>query len=191
MTPVSATVEQLRFVELIEELRLGDSGAAERLFPLVYDELRRIARRLLHGGKPQTLQSTALVNEAFIRLAGKNLAIENRSHFFALSARAMRMVLVDEIRSRGRAKRGGNAAEVTFDSGVVPVQSNRGILQLHDALASLEKLDAKQASIVELHYFGGLGLPEIAVELKVSLSTVNRELRMAKAYLAREMTHAT
>jgi RNA polymerase sigma factor (TIGR02999 family) len=187
---MSATSAQVRFNQLVDQLRQGQHDAANALFPMVYDELRRIAARLLRAGAPQTLQSTALVNEAYIRLAGRDLSVENRNHFIALSARAMRMVLVDAIRNRGRAKRGGNPLEVTFESGIVPVQSSRGILQLHDALAALQNLDERQAQIVELHYFGGLALPEIADAMNISLSTVNRELRMAKAFLAREMSHA-
>jgi RNA polymerase sigma factor (TIGR02999 family) len=168
----------------------GDSGALERLTPLVYDELLRIARRYMRGRQAQTLQTTALVNEAYIRLmAAEDLSWRDRAHFFAVAAQMMRRILVDAARSRGAAKRGGDALRVTFSEDIgFPDSQDVNVLAIDDALSALEKLDARKARVVELRFFGGLSVEETAEILQISAHTVMRDWRLAKPWLAREVS---
>jgi RNA polymerase sigma factor (TIGR02999 family) len=161
------------------------------LMPLVYDELRRIAARYISRERPgQTLQATALVNEAFVRLAAERAReFQNRTHFLAIAALSMRQILVQRARSRAAAKRGGAPLRVTLDDAVMPGQQTPGIdvLALDEALTRLAELDPEQARIVELRYFGGLTVEETAEVVGVSPATVKRQWAMARAWLKRAL----
>lgn len=175
--------------QLLLAWRHGDSGALDRLLPLVYDELRALARRHMVGERPDhTLQTTALVHEAYLRLCGADVTWEGRVHFLAVAAQVMRRVLVDHARARRRAKRGGGAAPVTLDEAlVVSPEPAPDLVALDEGIARLSALDERKARVVELHYFGGLTYDETAAALGVSAATVDRELRLAKAWLYREL----
>jgi RNA polymerase sigma factor (TIGR02999 family) len=167
----------------------GDKQALEDLLPLVYDELRRQARRYLQQERPgHTLQSTALVHEAYLRLVDQNVSWQNRAHFFGIAAQMMRRILVDHARSRSAAKRGDGACRVTLDEGLVALeQRDLDIVALDDALANLAKIDPQQSKIVELRFFAGLSIEETSEVLHISPATVKRDWAMAKAWLHREM----
>ena len=169
----------------------GDQTALDKLVPLVYDELRRVARRYMNRESPgHLLQTTALVNEAYMRLIDANqVKWQNRAHFFAISARVMRRILVDFARRGAKLKRGGNAIEVSFDE-ALGVSAKRGadLVAIDDALTSLAELDPRQSQVVELRFFGGLKDNEIAEVLKVSHGTVRRDWRLARAWLHRELS---
>jgi RNA polymerase sigma factor (TIGR02999 family) len=168
----------------------GDEAALEKLTPLVYNELHRLARQYMRRERPgHTLQTSALVNEAFIRLIDwKNVKWQDRSHFFAVSARLMRRILVDFARSRNYAKRGGAARNVTLEeANVVSREKSADIVALNDALDSLARLNERQGRVVELRFFGGLELEEIAEVLEVSVGTVRRDWSLARAWLHREL----
>ena len=175
--------------QLLIEAGRGDQEAMDRLVPLVYRELHTIAHRCLRSASPgNTLQTTALIHEAYLRLVGSEAGYRDRVHFFALAARAMRMILVDSVRSRLRIKRGGGAGPVTLDEAAAAVQApGESLLALDQVLTRLSTFDARKANIVELHYFGGLSYDEIAAETGVSPATVHRELRLAKIWLANEL----
>lgn len=166
--------------------------ALEALMPLVHDELRRIARRCLFGQRANhSVQPTELVNEAFLRLAGvQGVNWQNRTHFMAMSARLMRRVLVDLARSRGAGKRGGGAVRVTFDEATTGIASNTDVIRLDDALQALGAEDDRKSRVVELRFFGGLTVDEIAAALQVSSKTVLRDWDFARAWLERELTRA-
>ena len=168
----------------------GDEHALDSLTPLVYDDLRRLARYLLKGERPEhTLQPTALVNEAYLKLAGRSkLLWKDRAHFFAIAARVMRRLLVDSARSRRRAKRGRGVTHLSLDEGLayVPEQSNE-ILELDTALTAFAAGYPRQARVVELRFFGGLSNQELAGILGISANTVIRDWDFAKAWLRREM----
>jgi len=176
--------------ELLSAWREGDSAALEQLIPLVYDELRRLADRYMRREQAShTLQATALVHEAYLRLAREqDRNWENRTHFFAVAAQIMRNLLVDHARSAKREKRGGNAVETQLDeaSGVINVNPD-DLLALDEALGRLAALDARAARIVELRYFVGLNNTEIAAVLKTSEKTVVRDWSAAKAWLQSEL----
>jgi RNA polymerase sigma factor (TIGR02999 family) len=169
----------------------GNPHAEEKLLPIVYDELRRrAAGHLRRDRRDHTLQPTALVHEAYLRLLGqREVDWQSRAHFFALASRMMRRVLVDHARARAAAKRPDGALRVTLDSDLAGIDP-RGcdLLLLDQALSELAHLDQRQGSIVELCYFGGLTEDEVAAAMSVSRSTVARELRSAKAWLYRRMT---
>jgi RNA polymerase sigma factor (TIGR02999 family) len=171
---------------LLSDWSHGNVAALEKLAPLVYDELRRLARRHMQGQRPDhTLQTTALVHEAYLRLADKARPdFANRSHFFAVAAKAMRQILVDQARAHQRQKRGAGAAKLELDeAALVAPQEPRAILDLNDALERLARLDSRKAQVVELRYFGGLKEDEIADVLKVSAVTVRRDWVFAKTWL--------
>jgi len=169
----------------------GDESALEGLTPLVYEELHRLAHHYMGRERTgHTLQTSALVNEAYIRLIDwKNVHWQNRAHFFAVSAQLMRRILVDFARSRGHAKRGGGALAVTLDEAAL-VSGDKGadIVALDEALVSLAELDARQSRVVELRFFGGLSIEETAEVLKVSPGTVRRDWSLARAWLHRELS---
>jgi RNA polymerase sigma-70 factor (ECF subfamily) len=170
----------------------GDQAALEQLMPLVYEELRRLAHQHMRRESPgHTLQTTALVNEAYFRLVGqKQVRWQNRAHFFAISAQLMRRILVDHARGRQYAKRGGGAQRVSLDGVAVVAQEQAAdLLALDEALRSLAAVDERKCRIVELRYFGGLGVEETAEALKLSPRTVMREWSMAKAWLYRALSH--
>jgi len=161
---------------------------------MVYDELRRVAHRHLSGQRPgHTLQTTALVNEAYLRLADQtNLRWQNRAHFFAVAAQAMRRILVSYARAQRSEKRGGGALKIELDeAALVSPEESKEILELHEALERLSTLDSRKAQVVELKYFGGLNYDEMAEVLKISSVTVRRDWRFAKAWLYTELQSAT
>ncbi|MBI1766088.1 MAG: sigma-70 family RNA polymerase sigma factor [Acidobacteria bacterium] len=168
----------------------GDEAALAQLMPLVYAELRQVAARHLRRQRPgHTLQTTALVNEAYLRLIDSSqVRWQNRAHFFAVSAQLMRRILVDFARSRQNLKRGGGAQQVSLDEALA-VAPERGadLLALDDALTRLAALNPRQAQVVELRYFGGLSEEESAEALKVSLRTVQRDWKLARLWLYREL----
>jgi RNA polymerase sigma factor (TIGR02999 family) len=174
---------------LIVQWRSGDPEALQALIPLVYKELRTVAHHYLRGERSgHTLQSTALVHEAYQRLACQNPGdIQNRAHFFAVAARLMRQILVDYARSRGAAKRGADCRIELDEALATQKEKTADVIALDDALIALSQRDAQQCHIVELRYFGGLTLQETAEVLDVSVTTVKREWNMAKAWLSREM----
>jgi RNA polymerase sigma factor (TIGR02999 family) len=167
----------------------GDRGALDRLTPIVYDELRRLASRYMRGERPgHSLQTTALVNEAYIRLVDyRGMRWQDRAHFFAVSAQLMRRILVDHAR-RHNLKRGGGVQHVSFED-TAEVGSNRAadLLALDDALDALARVDPRKVQVVEMRYFGGLSVEETADVLKVSPITVMRDWSTAKAWLYREL----
>ncbi|HET6842989.1 MAG TPA: sigma-70 family RNA polymerase sigma factor [Candidatus Angelobacter sp.] len=169
----------------------GDEHALDSLTPLVYDDLRHIASYILKGERPgHTLQPTALVNEAYLKLAGAaKIQLQDRKHFFAVAARAMRQILVDYARSRGREKRGGAMAFLPLDEALAmaPEQLSHDVLALDEALNRLAAKDPRKTRIVELRFFGGLSNEETAEILQISPNTVMRHWSMAKAWLRREM----
>lgn len=170
-----------------------DETALEQLFPLVYEELRRIAhRRMRDECAGHTLQTTALVNEAYIKLAAQQPGWQNRAHFFAISARVMREILIDYARARQRGKRGGGVRPLPFDEldegAVMPTELLPGLIDLDGALKRLAALDPRQGQIVELRYFGGLTVEETAEVLGTSAGTVAVEWRLARGWLKSELT---
>jgi len=177
--------------QLLVEWRKGDGGAFDKLVPLVYDELRRIAGRyMIRERADHTLQTTAVVNEAYLRLVGQqNIEWQNRAHFFAIAAQVMRHLLVDHARSRKYAKRGGDARQVTLDeAALISAGRNPDLLALDRALDKLAAIDERKSKIVELRYFGGLSVEETAEVLGLSAITIKREWGRAKAWLYRALT---
>jgi RNA polymerase sigma factor (TIGR02999 family) len=175
---------------LLHEWRRGDRAALDRLTPLVYDELRSLARRHLRGERHRlTLQPTALVHEAYLRLVGSGVPWEDRAHFFGVASRLMRQVLVDHARARQAKKRGGEATRVEL-TGVDPSSPLPAVdvLALHEALDRLAAVDATSERIVEMRYFGGLTVEETAEALSISPATVKRDWSAARAWLLREMS---
>ena len=177
--------------ELLVAWSDGDQAALEKLSPLVYDELHRLAHRYMRSERAgHTLQTTALVNEAYVRLIDwKNVRWQNRAHFFGVSAQLMRRILVDFARSRGYQKRRAGATVVTLDE-TAPISDEKGadLVALDEALVALAELDPRQAKVVELRFFGGLTNEEAAEVLKVSEGTVRRDWSLARAWLHRELT---
>ena len=170
---------------LLSAWQAGDQDALDQVSPFIYEELRRLARHYMGGEKPgHTLQTTGLVNEAFMRLVGGELDYQSRSHFFALAARMMRQILVDHARGRGREKRGGGQRNLTFDEAAhVDSHAPQTILEVDEALTRLASHDPRMAQGVELVYFGGLSSEETADVLGVSRSTLANDLKFAKAWL--------
>jgi RNA polymerase sigma factor (TIGR02999 family) len=172
-------------------MQQGDSAAADRLVPIVYRELRRIAAALMRSERADhTLQPTAVVHEALLRLMeGEPVSFENRSHFFALAARIMRRLLVDHARRRIAGKRGGEGMQqIEMEEGLaLTAEQSNDVLALHDALDQLEQLDERQARIVEMHYFAGNSVDEIASVVGVSDRTVKRELQTARLFLRQRL----
>jgi RNA polymerase sigma factor (TIGR02999 family) len=167
----------------------GDNAACEKLFPLVYDELRRLARRCLAGERPDhTLQSTALVHEAYLRLVDHSaVRSEDRVQFLAVAAQLMRRILVDHARMRYAAKRGGNCLTLALDDATLPQQREINLTALDDALHELSRIDPQQAQIVEVRFFAGLSTEETSQALGISPATVKRDWAMARAWPYREL----
>jgi len=168
----------------------GDQAALDELIPLVYDELRRMAGRYMRReSKGHTLQTSALVNEAYLRLVNqKSVQWQNRAHFFGVAAHLMRRILVDHARSRSRAKRGGGAQMVSLADQAVISKEVADVIALDDALKNLAEMDPRKSQIVEMKFFGGLTTEEVAEVLKVTSRTVEREWRKAKAWLNRAIS---
>jgi RNA polymerase sigma factor (TIGR02999 family) len=176
---------------LLDQYRDGQAEAFERLMELVYDDLRRLAAWQLQTERPgHTLQPTALVHEAYLKLAGQNpVEWQNKAHFFALAAQVMRHILVDHARARGRDKRGGGQVSVALDEALeLSHPSKPSLVELDEALSMLARQDARKSRIVELRYFGGLSIEETADVLEISPTTVRREWTLAKAWLRRELS---
>jgi len=176
--------------KILLDWKNGDQQAIARLTPIVYDELRRLAAHYLRDEHAAaTLQPTALVHEAYLRLVAQNMPDwECRSHFFGVAAHLMRQILVDHARKHRSAKRGDGAAIVTLDERLaVPVARSNEVIALDDALTSLAACDQRKAKVIELRYFAGLSVEETAQTLGVSVATVGREQRLAEAWLHREM----
>jgi len=177
--------------ELLQAWRQGDEHALEKLTPQVYRELHRAAKRCMKGERDgHTLQTTALINELYLRLTDlKRVDWQNRAHFFALCARQMRRILTDQARARQSHKRGGGAQPISLDvAPVVSAQSHPEVLAVDGALNALGKIDPRKSQVVELRFFGGLNVEETAEVLKVSPDTVVRDWRLAKAWLLRELS---
>jgi len=177
------------FTQLLTEWRSGHPQALERLTPLVYDELRRLARNYMRGERgSHTLQATAVVHEAFMRLIQANVALQDRGHFFALAARLMRRVLVDHAKSRGRQKRNlSNGDAIAQGTDELPL-ADFDVLALDDALEGLRRMEPHLAQVIELHYFGGLTYDQIAASMDISTATVHRQIRLARAWLLNEIS---
>ena len=176
---------------LLRAWRDGDQGAFDRLATIVYDDLLRMARRYMRNEQAgNTLQTTALVNEAYLRLVDvKNSGWRDRAQFFALAAQMMRRILVDAARARGAHKRGAGAVKINLDD--VPIlspQHEESIIALHDTLEEFSKMAPRQAKVVELRYFGGMNAEEIGEVMKISPRTIERDWEFAKAWLRREMS---
>jgi RNA polymerase sigma factor (TIGR02999 family) len=175
------------FTQLLTEWREGHPQALEQLTPLVYDELRRLARNYMKGERgSHTLQATAVVHEAFLRLVQANVTLQDRTHFFALASRLMRRVLVDHAKSRTRVKRWQGVREpVTEDT--IPPAAGFDVIALDEALESLQQMEPRLAQVIELHYFGGLTYDQIAEAGGASVATVHRDIRLARAWLLNEI----
>jgi RNA polymerase sigma-70 factor, ECF subfamily len=182
---------KLNVTQLLLDWSNGDKSALDRLTPLIYDELHRLANFYMRKQSPgHTLQATALVNEIYIKLINtKNVNWKDRAHFFAVAAQAMRQILIDHARSHKYAKRGGDARKVELDEVAIIAQEQAAILiALDDALKSLSVIDQRKSQIVELRFFGGLSIEETAEVMKISTPTIEREWRLAKAWLYRELS---
>ena len=182
-TPTRKPVTQLLY-----EWRAGNQEALNQLMPLVYDELRRLAGHYMKSERAShTLQPTALVNEAYIRLVGMEVSWQDRTHFFAVAGRLLRRILVDHAKLHRRDKRGGGLVRMTLDERLGAGGPDPDILALDDAITSLSAFDERKARLIELHFFGGLTYKEMAEALEVSQATVHRELRLAKAWLHHDL----
>ena len=184
------SVSPHRVTQLLQQWSQGDGSALVELTPLVYDELRRLAHHFMEGQSPDhTLQTTALVNEAYLRLADRtDPSWQSRAHFFAVAARAMRQILVSYARSNRAQKRGGGALKVELDeAAIVSPEQSKEIVDLHEALERLGTLDSRKAQVVELKFFGGLNYDEIAEVLKIARVTVRRDWEFARLWLYTEL----
>ncbi len=187
------TASSQEVTQLLVDWSNGDQAALDRLVPLVHEELRRLAHHHMRRERPgHTLQTTALLNEAYLRLVGqREVRWQSRAHFFAIAAQMMRRILVDYARKRRYAKRGGGACHVSLDeAAALSREPAAGLLSLDDALTGLESVDPQQSRVVELRYFGGLTVEETAEALGLSADKVKREWSTAKAWLYREMSEA-
>jgi RNA polymerase sigma factor (TIGR02999 family) len=183
------TPEQV--TQLLVDWGNGDRTALDRLIPLVYDELRRLARYYMRRERNGvTLQTTALVNEAYMRLVDqRDVRWQNRAHFFAIAAQLMRRILVDQARKRTNRKRGGDVRKVSLDEAAMVSQTRAAdLIALDEALVALEAMDERKSKVVELRFFGGLNIEETAEVMAISPATVQREWSMAKAWLYREIS---
>lgn len=178
--------------QLLVRSRNGDPAALDRLMPLVYDELRLIAGRYLRQERSgHTLQSTALVHEAYLRLVEQSTEWQNRAHFFGIAARIMRNLLVDHARCRLASKRGGAGLKLSLDEAIeLPKQREFHLVAVDDALTSLSRFDPQQSRIVELRFFAGLSIEETSEVLNISPSTVKRDWILAKTWISRELSGA-
>lgn len=171
--------------QLLNQWSGGDDKAGEQLTPIVYEELRRLARRIFSGERQgHTLQPTALVHEAYVKLIDADVTWQDRAHFYSLAARMMRRLLVNNANARGAEKRGGKAVRVTLvEDNVAGPSEEAGILALNEALESLAQIDERKSHLIELQYFGGLSQKEMEVVTGLSRSTIVRDLRLARAWV--------
>jgi RNA polymerase sigma factor (TIGR02999 family) len=182
-----------RPTELLLAWGRGETSAFDQLVPLVHEELRRLAQRhMARERRDHTLQASALVNEAYLRLIDlKQIQWQDRAHFFAMSARVMRRILIDFARAKRNEKRGAGAPKVTLDEGLLPpIETSHDLVALDDALHALAAVHPRKSDVVELRYFGGLSLEETAETLHVSIDTVKRDWRFARLWLLRELKGA-
>ena len=184
-------IDEGQITVLLRAIRAGDTEAEESLLPLVYRELHRLARSYMRRERPDhTLQPTALINEAYLRLAGGEIDWKNREHFIGVAAQVMRRVLVDHARSHNAEIRGGGLKRVELDEGfALSSQNAEMLLPLNEALDRLAKINARQARVVELHYFGGLSMLQIAALLHISERSVKRDWSLARIWLFEELRH--
>lgn len=185
-----AAAERSPVTELLLAWGQGDESALDRLMPMVHEELHRLARREMRGERTgHTLQTTALVNEAYLRLIdARRVHWHDRAHFFALSARLMRRILVDHARSRQYLKRGGGAKQITLDDALVVAEARSAdLIALDDALQALAAVDPRKSQVIEMRYFGGLTVDETAEALSISPETVTRDWRFGKVWLLRKL----
>jgi RNA polymerase sigma factor (TIGR02999 family) len=183
-----SSVQSNDVTQMLLEWRSGNQEALDRLMPLVYDELRRLANRYMRSERPEhTLQATALVNEAYLRLVDMKVSWQDRAHFFAVAARLMRRLLVDHARANQRAKRESGAKVSLDDALEVSSKPALDLVALDEALTRFATFDPRKAEIIELHFFGGLSNDEVAEALGISRATVQRDLRLAKAWLSHEL----
>ena len=176
--------------QLLERWSTGDRSALDRLTPILYDELRRLAAsHLRRSHQSDTIQPTSLVHEAYLKLADqRKLEFQNRAQFFGLAAQVMRTILVDHARAKAAAKRGGGGFAITLhDDMAVTPENEPDVLVLHEALEALAEQDRRKATIIEMRYFGGMTAQEIADALGISVATIGREIRVAQAWLLRRM----
>lgn len=174
---------------LLGQARAGDAAAGSRAYALIYGQLHAAARRQLRGRRDQTLCTTALVNEAWLKLAAAELDVRDREHYLALAARAMRQIVVDQARRASAEKRGGQGVRITLTGSVAQAEdASEDVLALDAALQRLARVDPRLAQVVEWRYFGGLNEPEVAGLLGLTERTVRRDWRKARAFLHREMT---
>lgn len=185
MTPETSAITRL-----LAQCRDGDRAALDALVPHVYEQLRAMAEQCFRREREgHTLRATALVHEAYLRLAGSEVDFQSRAHFYAVAARVMRRILVDHARMQQRDKRGGGAWKVSLDDALVVGEQRPGVVvALDDALNQLASMDSRKSDVLEMIYFGGLTYEEAAAATGVSVPTIQRDLRMAKAWLYREMT---
>lgn len=186
--------ESRNVTRMLAEWQAGDRSALDRLMPLVYDELRRIAARYLHSERSgHTLQTTALVHEAYLRLVDETrIQWQGRAHFFGVAATLIRHILVDHARTQKAVKRGGAAQKVSLDEAfAIPVDNETDVLAVDDALQTLSKIDPQQGRIVELRFFAGLTIEETAEAMQISASTVKRDWILAKTWIYRELSQPT
>ena len=179
--------------KLLQDWRAGERSASDALLPLIYDELRRLAHHHLRNERPNhTLQSTALVNEAYLRLVGQNLPKwESRAHFFAIAAQLMRQILVDYARRHRASKRGSGVCMLTLDDAVaLPQRKDVDVVALDDALNTLAEVDPRQSRVVELRFFAGLSLEETSEVMGIATATVQRDWTAARAWLHREISRS-
>ena len=190
---INDRAEQPQITQLLLEWRNGEHTAFEKLVPIVYDELRRLARAFMRRQNPgHTLQTTALVNEAYLRLVDSDkVNWQSRTHFFAISAQLMRRILVDAARRKQSQKRGGDRLQVTLDERFdIPLENETDMVALDDALKRLAAFSPRQSRIVELRYFGGLTEEQVAETMEISSRTVRRDWSLARAWLYRELTRS-
>lgn len=178
--------------QLLVDWGNGNQAALDRLMPLVYTELRQLAHRYMRRERPgHTMQTTALIHEAYLRLVDQNqVRWQHQAHFFGIAARLMRQILIEHARSRTRAKRGGGVGTISLDEAAIVSQARATeLLALDDALERLATIDPRKSQVVELRFFGGLSVEEAAQVLNIAPNTVLRDWRMAKAWLRREISH--
>jgi RNA polymerase sigma-70 factor (ECF subfamily) len=190
MPPPSPPLQEV--TQLLVDWGNGNQAALDQLIPLVYTELRQLARRYMSRKRPgHTMQTTALIHEAYLRLADQNqVRWENRAHFLGIAARLMRQILIEHARRHTRAKRGGGAGTIALDEAAIVSQTRAAeLLALDDALERLAAIDPRKSRVVELRFFGGLSVEEAAIVLNVAPNTVLRDWRLAKAWLHREISH--
>ena len=182
-------MSELSVTTLLQDWRQGSDGALDRLMPLVYDSLKKIAKRRRAGeGAANTFDTTEIVHQAYLQLIDAEVDWQDRSHFFAIASQVMRRVLIDQARARNRQKRGGNEDRVTYDESMVRVPDlDAGLLDLDRALTKLKEQDERKSRIVECHFFAGMTYDEIAEALSISTATVDRDLRFAKAWVYKEI----